>query len=69
MSPKIRVLMVDDEEKFRIATQKILNRRGFDTLLAASGEGQDVRSTEISSRFAQPYLLQEYSGRQPTNAI
>jgi DNA-binding response OmpR family regulator len=38
MSKKIRVLMVDDEEKFRTTTQKILNRRGFDTLLAGSGE-------------------------------
>ena len=38
MNKKIKVLMVDDEEKFRAATQKILNRRGFDTLLAGSGE-------------------------------
>lgn len=38
MSKKIKVLMVDDEEKFRLTTKKILNRRGFDTLLAASGE-------------------------------
>jgi DNA-binding response OmpR family regulator len=38
MSKKIRVLMVDDEEKFRSTTKKILDRRGFDTLVAASGE-------------------------------
>jgi DNA-binding response OmpR family regulator len=38
MSKKIKVLMVDDEEKFRLTTKKILDRRGFDTLLAASGE-------------------------------
>jgi CheY-like chemotaxis protein len=38
MSKKIKVLMVDDEEKFRSTTKKILDRRGFDTLLAASGE-------------------------------
>lgn len=37
-SRKIRVLMVDDEKDFRIATEKILNRRGFDTLMAASGQ-------------------------------
>lgn len=30
--------MVDDEEKFRLTTKKILNRKGFDTLLAAGGE-------------------------------
>jgi DNA-binding response OmpR family regulator len=38
MSKKIKVLMIDDEEKFRLTTKKILNRRGFDTLLAAGGE-------------------------------
>lgn len=38
MSKKIRVLMVDDEKQFRATTEKILNRKGFDTVLAASGE-------------------------------
>lgn len=38
MNDKIKVLMVDDEEQFRATTQKILNRRGFETLLAGSGE-------------------------------
>jgi CheY-like chemotaxis protein len=35
---KIKVLMVDDEERFRTTTAKILARKGFETLLAASGE-------------------------------
>lgn len=30
--------MVDDEAQFRATTERILNRRGFDTLLAGSGE-------------------------------
>ncbi len=38
MGGKIKVLMVDDEEKFRSTTEKILQRKGFDTVLAASGE-------------------------------
>jgi len=38
MSKKIKVLMVDDEEQFRSTTKKILNKRGFDTVLANSGE-------------------------------
>jgi len=38
MSKKIKVLMVDDEEQFRSTTKKILNRRGFETVLAGSGE-------------------------------
>jgi CheY-like chemotaxis protein len=46
MAKKIKVLMVDDEEKFRSTTQKILNRRGFDTLLAGSGEEALERLTE-----------------------
>ncbi len=35
---KIKVLMVDDEERFRNTTAKILSRKGFQTILAASGE-------------------------------
>ena len=38
MSEKIKVLMVDDEVQFRATTKKILNKRGFDTVLAGSGE-------------------------------
>ncbi|UCH22256.1 MAG: response regulator [Deltaproteobacteria bacterium] len=38
MNEKIKVLMVDDEKQFRATTKKILNRRGFETILAASGE-------------------------------
>jgi CheY-like chemotaxis protein len=38
MTEKIKVLMVDDEERFRITTAKILERKGFQTILAASGE-------------------------------
>ncbi len=30
--------MVDDEDQFRETTKKILGRRGFDTILAGSGE-------------------------------
>ncbi|RJP85229.1 MAG: response regulator [Desulfobacteraceae bacterium] len=38
MEKKITVLMVDDEEQFRVTTNKILTRRGFDTIMAESGE-------------------------------
>ena len=38
MTPKIRVLMVDDEERFRETTAKLLTHRGFETTIAASGE-------------------------------
>ena len=38
MSDSIKVLMVDDEDQFRATTKKILDRRGFITILAANGE-------------------------------
>jgi CheY-like chemotaxis protein len=38
MNKKIKVLMVDDEKQFRTTTEKILQRKGFDTIMAASGE-------------------------------
>ncbi len=38
MTGKIKVLMVDDEERFRTTTAKILDRKGFETILAESGE-------------------------------
>ena len=38
MAEKIRVLMVDDEAEFRRTTDKILSRRGFETIMAESGK-------------------------------
>ena len=38
MDEKVRVLMVDDEERFRATTEKLLTRRGFETILAENGE-------------------------------
>lgn len=38
MTRKIKVLMVDDEKRFRDTTKKILAKKGFETLLAESGE-------------------------------
>ena len=37
MPKKIKILMVDDEARFREATEKILNRKGFEVLLAKDG--------------------------------
>ncbi|CCK80093.1 response regulator [Desulfobacula toluolica] len=38
MTKKIKVLMVDDEKRFRETTKKILMKKGFETILAESGE-------------------------------
>ncbi len=37
MNKPIKVLMVDDEAQFRATTQKILSKKGFNTILAADG--------------------------------
>lgn len=37
MESRIKVLMVDDEAQFRATTRKILERQGFETILAATG--------------------------------
>jgi len=38
MAKKIKVLMVDDEEKFRETTSKILEKKGFESTMAGTGE-------------------------------
>ncbi len=38
MMSQIKVLMVDDEKRFRDTTKKILNKKGFETIVAESGE-------------------------------
>jgi len=38
MLQKIKVLMVDDEAQFRATTSRILNKKGFATTIAGSGE-------------------------------
>ncbi|MCD4744405.1 MAG: response regulator [Desulfobacteraceae bacterium] len=38
MANKIKVLMVDDEERFRETTSKLLRKRGFATTIAKNGE-------------------------------
>lgn len=38
MEKKIRVLMVDDEERFRETTGKMLSKKGYETTMAGSGE-------------------------------
>lgn len=46
MLGKIKVLMVDDEERFRTTTAKILDRKGFETILAESGEEALLKLSE-----------------------
>ena len=45
MAEKIRVLMVDDEERFRETTARLLTNRGFETTIAAGG-GEAIKILE-----------------------
>lgn len=46
MTKQIKVLMVDDEKRFRETTQKILRKKGFETILAESGEDAITKLVE-----------------------
>ncbi len=70
MSQKIRVLMVDDEERFRETTAKLLTNRGFETTIAASGE----EALKILSRQPQDVVVLDIrmpgmDGHQALSAI
>ncbi len=74
MNDIIKVLMVDDEDQFRATTKKILNRRGFETILAGSGEeaieklkeSPDVVILDIKMPGMDGHqALREIKGRSP----
>ncbi|MCG6911372.1 MAG: response regulator [Deltaproteobacteria bacterium] len=74
MNKRIKVLMVDDEAQFRTTTQKILSRKGFDTVLAADGkealsllsENPDVVILDIKMPGMDGLaVLEEIRKRQP----
>ncbi len=74
MDEKIKVLMVDDEERFRATTKKLLGRKGFETILAANGEEALEKLTEdpdvVILDIKMPgmdghQVLREIKGRSP----
>lgn len=69
MSRKIRVLMVDDEAQFRVTTEKILNRRGFETVMAASGEEAVVKLGEHPDVVVLDIKLPGMDGHETLRAI
>jgi CheY-like chemotaxis protein len=50
---KIRVLMVDDEARFRETTSKLLNKKGFEVTMAQSGE----EALEIVRKHPQDVVI------------
>jgi len=69
MEKKIKVLMVDDEEQFRATTRKILNRRGFDTLVAASGQEALQRLREKPDAVVLDVKMPGMDGHEVLRAI
>jgi len=65
MSDKIKVLMVDDEEQFRATTKKLLNRRGFETILAGTGEEAIEKLEENPDVIDGHEALREIKNRSP----
>lgn len=53
MTKKIKVLMVDDEEQFRKTTAKILDKKGYETTMAGSGE----EAVELLKKQAQDVVI------------
>ncbi|MBW1644413.1 MAG: response regulator, partial [Deltaproteobacteria bacterium] len=69
MSEKIKVLMVDDEEQFRSTTKKVLNKKGFDTILAGSGEEAIEKLNENPDVVILDIKMPGMDGHQALNEI
>jgi DNA-binding response OmpR family regulator len=61
--------MVDDEAQFRVTTEKILNRRGFETVMAASGEEAVVKLGEHPDVVVLDIKLPGMDGHETLRAI
>jgi DNA-binding NtrC family response regulator len=48
MEKKMRVMLVDDEERFLATTSKLLTRKGYEVVTAASGAEALRRLTELT---------------------
>ena len=69
MNNKIKVLMVDDEAQFRSTTKKILTRRGFETILAESGEEAIKKLKENPDVVILDVKMPGMDGHQTLNEI
>ncbi len=69
MNHEIRVLMVDDEERFRETTRKILEGRGFEMILAASGPEALERISEDPDVVILDIKMPGMDGHETLNKI
>lgn len=69
MSSTIKVLLVDDEKQFRTTTEKILVRRGFEAILAGSGEEAVAKLVENPDVVILDIRMPGMDGLQALKAI
>lgn len=69
MEKKITVLMVDDEEQFRVTTNKILTRRGFETIMAESGEEAIAKLSQNPDVIILDIKMQGMDGHEALSEI
>lgn len=69
MDKTIRVLMVDDEAQFRATTRKILNRRGFETIMAANGKEAIEKLAENPDVVVLDVKMPDMDGHQVLEEI
>ena len=69
MNQKIKVLMVDDEEQFRATTKKVLDRRGFETIVAKSGEEAIQKLSEAPDVVVLDVRMPGMDGHQALKEI
>ena len=69
MSNSIKVLMVDDEAQFRETTKKILTKKGFEAILAESGEEAIEKLSQSPDVVILDIKMPGMDGHQTIKAI
>jgi CheY-like chemotaxis protein len=69
MIEKIKVLMIDDEAQFRKTTKKILNKKGFETILAENGKEALTKLDENPDVIILDIKMPEMDGHQVLKEI
>ncbi len=69
MNKKIKVLMVDDEAQFRATTDKLLTRRGFETIMADSGRAAIAKMAENPDVVVLDIKMPDMDGHETLRRI
>ena len=69
MNQVIKVLMVDDEDRFRKTTKKVLEQKGFQMILAASGREALERLSENPDVVVLDIKMPDMDGHETLDKI